>query len=289
MTDWKCRHGDVQTALDNEIARVLVGSTTHGLAVGGDDRDYTGICIEPPEYVTGMKRFHTAVLRTQAEGDRSGAGDIDLTIYSLRHLAHLIASGNPTLLMVLWAPEEAISYPNDLQFGHYWMGALQASRHSFLHKGALRRFLGYLDAQLERMQGGGKQNRVPSRPEIVEEFGYDTKYAMHALRLGLQGVELAETAELSLPMREHDRELCLEVRRGHVTKDEALDLIKSARERLVHLMEHPPLREGIRREEPDWVYIDRWLTDIHLEHWYTRKALGTRWLVRAPHLEEKTP
>lgn len=294
MTDeyWKCRHGSIDVALDNEFARVLVGSTTHGLAVGGDDRDYTGICIEPPEYVTGLSRFDTAVLRTQPEGVRSGAGDVDLTIYSMRHLARLLAAGNPTLLLLLWAPMEAVQAAGETGgWPGHWFGALQSSRHAFLHRGALLRFLGYLDGQLERMQGGGKQNRVPNRPELIEEFGYDTKYAMHALRLGLQGVELAETHELTLPMREADREACLEIRRGHVTQDEALGQIRAVRSRLLGLIEHPPspLVTGVppMRDEPDWPYIHRWLTDVHLEHWYSHRMLGTRWLVRRPGLETK--
>jgi hypothetical protein len=32
-----------------------------------------------------------------------------------------------------------------------------------------------------------------NRAELVEQFGYDTKYAIHTLRLGHQGVEFLET------------------------------------------------------------------------------------------------
>ena len=50
-------------------------------------------------------------------------------------------------------------------------------------------------------------------------YGFDTKYAMHMLRLGFQGVELLTTGRLSLPMREPERSFLLDVRRGKV--DEA--------------------------------------------------------------------
>ena len=37
------------------ILRVQVGSGVHGTAVAGqDDRDEMGICLEPPQYVTGV-------------------------------------------------------------------------------------------------------------------------------------------------------------------------------------------------------------------------------------------
>ena len=55
------------------ILRCLVGSGVHGTAVEGqDDRDEMGICIEPPEYVVGLRRFEQYIYRTQPEGERSG-------------------------------------------------------------------------------------------------------------------------------------------------------------------------------------------------------------------------
>jgi hypothetical protein len=47
-------------AEDGLIIRTLVGSTIHGLVLDGtDDRDEMGVCIEPPDYVAGLKRFET--------------------------------------------------------------------------------------------------------------------------------------------------------------------------------------------------------------------------------------
>jgi hypothetical protein len=67
------------------ILRCLVGSGVHGTAVEGqDDRDEMGICIEPPEYVIGLRSFEQYIFRTQPEGARSGHGDLDLIVYSLR-------------------------------------------------------------------------------------------------------------------------------------------------------------------------------------------------------------
>ena len=39
----------------------------------------------------------------------------------------------------------------------------------------------------------GQAGAHTNRPELVAAHGYDTKYAMHALRLGLQGIELLTT------------------------------------------------------------------------------------------------
>jgi uncharacterized protein len=65
-------------------------------------------------------------------------------------------------------------------------------------------YLGYLQAQKQRLTGERGQKRI-HRPELEEMYGFDTKYAMHMLRLGFQGVELLTTGRLSLPMREPER------------------------------------------------------------------------------------
>src|SRR5437868_210265 len=40
------------------ILRATVGSTLHGLALAGaDDRDEMGVCLEPREYVIGLRQF----------------------------------------------------------------------------------------------------------------------------------------------------------------------------------------------------------------------------------------
>jgi hypothetical protein len=62
-------------------------------------------------------------------------------------------------------------------------------------------FLGYLQAQKQRLLGTRGQKRV-RRPELVARDGYDSKYAMHLCRLGYQGLEFVQTGRLTLPMPE---------------------------------------------------------------------------------------
>jgi predicted nucleotidyltransferase len=81
------------------ILRCQVGSGVHGTAIEGyDDRDEMGICVEPPEYVIGLKRFEQYMYRTKPEGVRSGPGDLDLTIYSLRKWLRLALQVNSSWL-----------------------------------------------------------------------------------------------------------------------------------------------------------------------------------------------
>jgi uncharacterized protein len=103
-------HGERDIALAGQILRTVVGSGVHGIAIAGtDDHDEMGVFIEPPENVIGLRKpAEHYVFRTQPEGARSGPGDTDLVMYSLRKYLRLAIKGNPTALLPLYAPPEAV-------------------------------------------------------------------------------------------------------------------------------------------------------------------------------------
>ncbi|MFK0247999.1 DNA polymerase beta superfamily protein [Amycolatopsis azurea] len=237
------------------ILRCQVGSGLHGTAVlGQDDRDELGICIEPPSHVIGLKRFEQYIFRTQPEGVRSGPGDLDLTVYSLRKWLRLALNGNPTVLLPLFVPETEIVAIDEL-------GAeLRENAHRIVSRVAGLRFLGYSRAQRERMLGlRGKAGR----PELIEKYGFDTKFAMHMVRLGVQGVELLETGRITLPVPEPWLGWLRDLRQGGKTRDEALEAAESLEHRLDELVRGAsPLPE-----EPDTGWVDAWLVQAYLRAW----------------------
>ena len=249
-------------ATDREIAergmivRTLVGSTIHGLALEGtDDRDELGVCIEPPDYVIGLNHFETWVFRTKPEGVRSEAGDLDLVVHSLRKFARLALKGNPTVLLLLFVPPERLLLRTPLG------DELQRLAPSFVSRDAGKAFHGYLTAQKQRLLGERGQLRT-HRPELVDEHGYDTKYAMHMLRLGYQGRELLQTGRISLPMREHERRRVFAVRRGEVPFNEVMTEIGELERELEDLLTTSPLPA-----RPDREAVDAFLVRAYREHW----------------------
>ena len=252
--------GDVAQAVaeDGLMLRVLVGSTVHGTAIlGQDDRDEMGICVEPPETVTGLRGFKHYQYRTQPEGVCSGPGDLDLIVYSLRRYAGLAASGNPTVLLPLFVPEDAVCYSN--QFG----AELRQLRAMFLSKQCGERFKGYLHSQREGLMGlrsGGTRNQ--GRQDIRARYGFDTKFATHMVRLGLQGVELLSSGEITLPMRGEDLAWLRELRCGERSREEALTRAEELESEITNLI-------GTSRlpERPAYAAIDSWLDSVHRRHW----------------------
>lgn len=259
------------------ILRVQVGSGVHGTAVSGqDDRDEMGVCLEPPQFVTGLARVpngirgqgpsvrfeqyerHTAWDRPGGVANRSGAGDLDVVIYSARKWARLALAGNPTVLLVLFVPDAEVVFRSEA-------GAeLVGNAHRFVSRLAAIRFLGYLGAQKAAMTG--QAGAHTNRPELVAVHGYDTKYAMHALRLGLQGIEFLTTGRITLPVPEPHRAYLRAIRRGDVPLAEVLDAITSAETQLAQLRETSAVPD-----QPDRGWVDDWLHRSHLNFWASRR------------------
>jgi predicted nucleotidyltransferase len=254
-------HGDAAIARGGEILRTEVGSGLHGIAIAGtDDHDEMGVFVEPPECALGLRGpMDHYVWRTQPEGHRSGHGDTDLVMYSLRKFLKLAIAGNPTILLPLFAPDASVYAVTDL-------GAeLRSLAPAFLSQRAVQRFIGYLDGQTDRLLGRGRQGSLPNRPELVERYGYDVKYASHALRLGLQGLEIAAHGRLTLPMPEADRERVLHVKSGGVAElDAVLAEIDAIRTRIVDLLESGAIPLPA---EADTDRISAWSIDAHRRHW----------------------
>jgi uncharacterized protein len=101
-----------------------------------------------------------------------------------------------------------------------------------------------------------------NRPELVAVYGYDTKYAMHALRLGLQGVELLTTGRITLPVPEPHRAYLRSVRQGERKLAEVLDAIIETEDRLMRLCESPAVPD-----QPDRRWVDDWLHRSYQSFW----------------------
>ena len=241
-------------AEDGLILRGLVGSTVHGLSnPGTDDRDEMGVCIEPPEYVIGLRGFEHYVSRTQPEGMPSGPGDLDLTSYGLRKFCRLALKGSPTVLLLLFIEGEHLLHRTRA-------GAeLQALAPALLSKRTGHAFLGYLGAQRRSLLGERHATRTR---ELSVEHGYDTKYAMHALRIAVQGIELLQTGQISLPVPEPDRARLRAVRAGRVPLDEIVAQLDELTARLERLTAQSDLPEAGDAEQ-----IDRFLVDVYREAW----------------------
>jgi hypothetical protein len=206
--------------------------------------------------------FRTVMQRTQPEGVRSGPGDIDRTLHSLRRFLRLAASGNPSILMTFWAPVDHATPAGE---------ALRSLGDAFVGRHVVPRYRGYMKSQAERLlgtRGGGHGQRGGAkREELIAAHGFDTKYAMHCARLGLQCIELLTTGKLALPMQSVDAAWLRALRRGDVRFAEWWDRVLELDRRL-EMFEY----DNTYPEGPDVDRIERWSVQTHQAVWDGRDS-----------------
>ena len=241
------------------ILEAVVGSTVHGTAAkdGLEDLDLMAVVVENQKTFAGFNATDTWTARTKPMGVRSEAGDVDWVAYGLRKYLSLALKGNPSILLALFVPDEHVRQMTPEG------EALRALAPAIVSKAAYMPFRGYMRQQHERLLGLRGQRNV-TRPELVEAYGYDTKYAAHVVRLGLQGEELLMTGRISLPMRDADRALAVKVRTGGFSLAEASEQIIHAERRLDAAFTASSLPD-----RPNSQAVEQWMLGTYLEYWKT--------------------
>lgn len=234
------------------LAIAEVGSTAHGIALEGtDDLDLTVVRIEPwQELVTGSESRQSMMIRTQPDGVRSRMGDIDLQVYTARKFARLAIGGNPSILNVLYVP----NYHHQSEGWKQLRLGLQRFTPS---RRAGSAYLGYMRQQMERWQGLRGQKNV-SRPELVEAYGFDTKYAAHIIRLGFQGATFMREARIPIPLPGDFAASIRALRTGALSEKEALDWAAGQEDDLHRAITESPLPQG-----PNVAATDELLAEVY--------------------------
>ena len=231
------------------------GSELHGAKIGKtDDTDIYGVYIETPTESLGLDSQEHFVWSSAGNDRRNGPDDVDVTLYSLRKWARMAAKGNATTLHFLFAQPREVA-------PELWR-KIQAKRELFLSRVAAKQFMGFADAQFKRLTGEKGSGKKGQRPEYICAFGYDTKAAMHGLRLLYECLELMQKGMITLPRPE--KELLIEVRSGAWTFERVLNHAQRLFKEVADAVMQSPLPEKVDRGA-----ISQLLAQVHLEAWGT--------------------
>lgn len=242
------------------ILRCRVGSQAYGLSTDTSDLDEKGVCIEDFETFCSLQgefeqlEYRTASERTGKHDAKSEPEDLDLTIYSLRKFLRLATYGNPNIVELLFIGDvisRTASFGIQLQLLYPYIVSRQAGR----------RYLGYMEAQKQRLLGERGQMRV-TRTDLIEAWGYDTKYAGHVIRLGMHGVELLETGMLKLPIEEPMRSQLLAIKAGKWSFNEVLQACGDLETKVKDLVKDGPIRD-----QPDYEVVEKWMRRAYWQTW----------------------
>jgi predicted nucleotidyltransferase len=236
---------------DNLIQAFIGGSQLHGAKVDGtNDTDWYGVFIEPPDKMIGLDRDEFFVFTTGGKAGGNGPKDVDVCLYSLRKWAGMAAKGNPSALHFVFAKEEFSS--------NAWARIIR-QRDLFASKQHLKPFLKFADDQMERLCGRKGQKNI-HRAALEEQHGYDTKYAMHVIRLYLEGKEYIETGKITLPNPKVS--LLVAIRQGQYKRHEVEEMGKQLAAEAMASQEKSQLPEMANLKA-----INELITSVYLEFW----------------------
>jgi hypothetical protein len=244
------------------IFETVHGSTAFGLAREGSDVDVKGIVIGPAAWYLGFI---------------GGPEQVDLSPdhvrYDIRKFVRLAAAANPTVLELLFTrPQEHLTVTAAGK-------RLLDAREQFLSRRVADRFDGYAQGQLKRINihrgwlldppspsddrwhhyETWRTHRNPSRSALEAQHGYDTKHAMHLIRIQRMAVEIVSTGVVNV--HRADRDELLAIRDGAFTFGEFLEQVEALSAELAAAITISPLPL-----EPDAAALDELCTQLVLEH-----------------------
>jgi uncharacterized protein len=201
--------------VSNTQYETRMGSEAYGCSLGNSDYDVYGFCIPPLDMIFTHLKGEIVGFGNQTQKfevyqeHHMKDGDItyDVSIYSIVKYFQLLMENNPNMADSLWTYDEDVITQTKIS------KMVRDNRKMFLHRGAYHRYLGYAHAQLHKIKNkNGHQNE--KRNADIQKYGYDTKYAMHCLRLMNEVEQILSTGDFDI--KSNSKHL-IEVRQGKYT------------------------------------------------------------------------
>jgi uncharacterized protein len=234
----------------------VMGSIAYGVSTDTSDYDCYGFCIPPRSMVfphlrgeiqgfgTQIQRFENwqkhHVKDPNALGGRGR--EYDFAVYSIVQFFHLCLQNNPNIIDSLFVPQECVLFAT--RVGQM----VREKRHRFLHKGCWHRFKGYAYSQMKKAKS---QTREGKRAQMVQEHGYDLKFAYHIVRLLNEVEQLLTEGDLDL---RRNREQLKSIRRGDWTLEQIEKYFASKEAQLekvyaeCKILPYSPQKDGVEEE-----------------------------------------
>ena len=237
----------------NVCYEAMTGSVSYGVSDVGSDVDIVGFCIPPKELVfphlsgeiNGFGRQKKRFDQYQQHGIKAEK-EYDVTIYSIVRFFDLVMGGNPNMVDSLFVPQNCVITSSIIA------DMVRTKRTIFLSKKCFHTFKGYAFAQLHKIR---TKNPEGKRKDLVEKYGYDTKYAYHLVRLLSQCQQILEDCDLDLQEKGR-REHMKAVRNGEMKYEDIVAWFNEKEKTLEKVYHESKLRHSPNEEEIKQLLLD---------------------------------
>jgi predicted nucleotidyltransferase len=232
---------------DRTCLLCITGSHAYGTNIETSDVDYKGVCVPPSEYYFGLNAFNE-YNTAGGKNFKNTSDDIDVSIIHLNKFVLDAMQGVPNNIELLFMNPEFILHKN-------WVGdELIGIRHMFLTKAIKHKFSGYAHSQ--KMKLLNLKSNGAARQDLVDKYGFDTKYALHSVRLLTSAIEILKTGDFST--YRHDRKELISIRNGKYTLEQIIKIIDDLDKEVTELYQTSTLPYS-----PDYDKINEWLIKIN--------------------------
>ncbi len=199
----------------NIAYETLMGSVAYGVNSDTSDNDIYSFCIPPKEELfphlrgeilgfgdakDGSNRFRN--FQQHHIQDVGAEKEYDINVYNIVDFFQLVMMNNPNMIDSLFTPQWCVLHST--RVGQM----VREQRKIFLHLGSWHTFKGYAYAQLKKC---GSQKRTGKRKAVVDEMGFDPKFAYHIVRNLNEIEQILTEGDLDL---QRNREQLKAIRRG---------------------------------------------------------------------------
>jgi len=214
---------------DNVLYETMMGSVAYGVSSDMSDVDIYGFCLPPKEDVFPHLRGEIPGFGTQKNRFdqyqqhhvESNGRTYDMQIYSIVKYFQLAMENNPNMIDSLFTPINCVLHMSRIGL------MVRDARKMFLHKGYFHKARGFAYSQLSKMDRDTAEGK---RKDIIDKYGYDTKFAYHIVRLLDQTEQVLLTGDINL---QRSKEVLKAVRAGMWTKEKVHEYF-AEREKYLH-------------------------------------------------------
>lgn len=199
----------------------LMGSIAYGCNTDDSDWDIYGFTIPYKNiifphidgHIEGFGKKPTKFNVYNPKHIKFEKREYDFDIFNIIKYFQLLMDNNPNIIDSIFTPQRCVLHCT--QVGNH----IRDNRKKFLHKGCFLKLKGYMFSQIKKMRD--KNPEIGSkRHALVLKYGFDCKYASHAIRLINQAEQILTEGDLDL---ERNSEQLKAIRRGEWTVDEIID------------------------------------------------------------------
>jgi predicted nucleotidyltransferase len=227
--------------IDSTFYLTIMGSKAYGVSGDDSDNDIYGFCIPPKRIVFPHTNGHilgfndgelekfeqwqhhhctrdTLSKEKFVEYQQSDKKwlkyfgmvktvNYDITVYNIVKYFELLTGNNPNIIDSIFTRKEDVVHSTQIA------ELIRENRKIFLNKKSYHTFKGYAFAQVNKL----KTKNAESRWELIEKYGYDTKYAYHLVRLLDECSQILQEGDLDL---KRNSEHLKAIRKGQLSEEQ---------------------------------------------------------------------